>query len=124
MELHNKFEVGQELYTVIRTPIEYKCPVCEGTGKFSHNGYDVRCPHCIGVGKLTDTRTLWSVTEPVKIKSIKASIYKDTQCIKYNLDSLNNSFVINRRPELQLFVNKEDAEKFCYDNNHPIEKEL
>ena len=123
MELHNKFEVGQELYTVIQTPIECKCPVCEGTGKFNHNGYDVRCPHCIGTGKLTDD-IAWSVTDPVRIKSIQAKIYKDMQCIKYNLDSLNNCFEINRRPENKLFVSKEEAEKFCYDWNHPIEKEL
>ena len=122
MELQNKFEVGQEVYTVIRTPIEYSCPICEGTGKFSHNGYEVRCPHCIGTGKLTDTKTLWTVTELVRIKSIKATIYKDSQFIKYNLDSMNNPYTINRRPEEQIFVNKEDAEKFCYTYNHPVEK--
>lgn len=122
MELNNKFEIGQELYTVIRKPIEYKCPVCDGTGKFNHNGYEVKCPHCQGSGRIEDKKTLWNVVDhKVKVSSIKASIYKENQHIKYKVycQSVIN---INKRPEEQLFTSIEEAERFCYDNNHPVEQ--
>lgn len=123
MELKNKFDVGQEVYTVIRKPIQYDCPVCNGTGKFNHNGYDVKCPHCNGVGRLTDKKTLWNVVDgKVKVRTIKASIWNDYQTIKYMIDSTNTIEYIKSRPESQLFETLEDAEKFCYDGNHPIEK--
>ena len=88
MELKKKFEIGQEVYTVIRKPIQYDCPVCSGTGKFNHNGYDVRCPHCNGSGKLTDKKTLWSVVEnKVSIRSIRANVHsKESQNIKYKVN--------------------------------------
>lgn len=123
MELRNKFEIGQKLYTVIRKPIQYDCPVCIGTGKFNHNGYDVRCPHCSGAGKLYDKKTLWNVVEDkVKIKSIRVNIHGDNlQNIKYKVDCQSN-YEIKSRPETQLFTELEEAEKFCYDNNNPLEK--
>lgn len=122
MELRVKFEVGQELYTVIRKPIQYNCPVCNGTGKFNHNGYDVKCPHCNGIGKLTGSKTMWNVVEDkVFIKSIRANIWKEYQTIKYNV-SCKSDYPIRNRPESQLFLTLEEAEKFCYDNNHLVEK--
>lgn len=121
MELRNKFEIGQEVYTVIRKPIQYDCPVCNGTGKFNHNGYDVKCPHCNGVGKLTDKKTLWNVVEnKVSIRSIRANIHgADLQSIKYKV-SCKSDYRIDSRPESQLFFTVEEAEKFCYIGNHPI----
>lgn len=121
MELGNKFNIAQEVYTVIRKPIQYDCPVCSGTGKFNHNGYDVKCPHCYGAGKLTDKKTLWNVVEDkVIVRSIRASIHSnECQNIKYKVTS--KSEYINSRPESQLFLTIDEAEKFCYDGNHPIE---
>ena len=40
--IDNKFEIGEECYSVYRKPIHYKCPICEGTGRFLHNGYEYR----------------------------------------------------------------------------------
>ena len=34
----NKFEVGEECYTVCRETTKYKCPFCEGKGKKEYNG--------------------------------------------------------------------------------------
>jgi len=123
MELRNKFEIGQEVYTVIRKPIQYNCPVCDGSGKFNHNGYDVKCPHCNGSGKLYDKKTLWNVVEDkVSIRTIRANIHSSGgQSIKYKVNC-NNDYRINSRPESQLFLTLEEAEKFCYDNNHPVEE--
>lgn len=119
MILNNKFEIGQELYTVIRKPIDYDCPICKAEGKFNHNGYDVKCPKCQGVGKLTDSKILWSVDEnKVTVRSLRANIHENTQSIRYNVNSM--TFNIHKRPEHQLFVTKEEAEQFCYDNNNAI----
>lgn len=38
IEVNNKFEIGEEVYTCVRVPVKYKCPICEGQGKFMHNG--------------------------------------------------------------------------------------
>lgn len=121
MNLNNKFDIGQELYTVIRTPIKYDCPICKGEGKFNHNGYDVKCPKCQGTGKLEDSKTIWNVAPKVRIRSIKANIHStNQQTIKYMLDC--NEIYIKSRPEPQLFDTIKEAEQFCYDNNHPIKK--
>lgn len=122
MELKNKFEIGQEVYTVIRKPIQYDCPVCSGTGKFTHNGYDVKCPHCFGTGKLSDVKTLWNVVDgKVTIGNIRANIHSiESQSIKYKVYS--NTEYIKSRPESQLFETLEDAEKFCYDGNNAVER--
>ena len=44
----NKFEVGEECYTVCRTATKYKCPFCEGKGKKEYNGYEIGCSNCRG----------------------------------------------------------------------------
>ena len=37
--VENKFNIGDECYTGYRQPVKYKCPICEGNGVFTHNGY-------------------------------------------------------------------------------------
>ena len=54
--IDNKFEIGEECYSVYRKPTHYKCPICEGNGKFLHNGYEVWCKNCHGSGKLHNPR--------------------------------------------------------------------
>jgi hypothetical protein len=44
---------------------------------------------------------------------------EENQTIRYNLRS--KEFNIHKRPEHQLFVTTEEAERFCYDNNNAIE---
>ena len=39
--VENKFEIGEECYSVYRKPTHYKCPICEGNGKFKYNGYEI-----------------------------------------------------------------------------------
>ena len=141
MILNNKFEIGQEVYTTYRKPIEYDCVVCKGEGKFAYNGYEVKCPHCYGTGKLTDKKTLSSpVPHPLKIKGIKASIGKKVvmtdgmyiatdelnQSIKYTFE---HSWVdkdrvhIKSRPQEYMFETMEEAERSAYEQNRPIPKE-
>jgi len=126
MNLNNKFNIGEEVYIIIRKPISYNCPICEGTGKFEHNNYMVRCPHCQGVGKLTDKKTLWKAIEkPVKIRTIKASINSElSQSIKYKIDSLHSGEYVDSRPESQLFNTVEEARHIAYEYNHPIKEDV
>ena len=39
--VENKFEIGEECYSVYRKPTHYKCPICEGNGKFPYKGYEI-----------------------------------------------------------------------------------
>ena len=41
--VENKFEIGEECYSVYRKPTHYKCPICEGNGKFPYKGYEIWC---------------------------------------------------------------------------------
>jgi|GEM_PF-6137577 len=108
--VNNKFEVGEKAYTVYRVPVKYKCPICEGCGKFDHNGYEVQCGKCNGTGKLNDTHnTLLAPTE-VTISSIKMS-YNGTQVsIRYKVNSDKN---VNNRLEKTMFKTLEEAESYC-----------
>ena len=121
MEVNNKYNCGDELYTVVRKPIKYDCPVCDGSGIFQHNGYDVKCPHCCGSGKVHDGKTLWCVAdEKVKIRRIIASIWEDQITCKYKVNYSGTDCNINNRSENNLFVNKEDAENWCKENNNQV----
>ena len=121
MEVNNKYNLGDELYTVVRKPIKYGCPVCDGSGVFMHNGYNVKCPHCYGIGKLQDNKTLWCVAdEKVVVRRIIVSIWKDQTTCKYKVNYSGSDCNINNRGEDNLYWNKEDAEAWCLKNNNPI----
>lgn len=66
IEVNNKFEIGEEVYTGIRVPVKYKCPICEGDGKFLYNSYEVSCSNCCGSGKLHNAHQF--LLEPVKVE--------------------------------------------------------
>lgn len=107
---YNKFEVGEKAYTVYRVPVHYKCPVCEGEGKFLHNGYEVLCKKCSGGGKLHDPRnTLLAPTE-VRVSSIKISYNGERASVRYKLYSDKN---IKNRSEETMFKTFEETENYC-----------
>ena len=123
MEINNKYGIGDRLYTVVRKPIRYDCPVCEGTGVFQHNGYDVKCPHCCGSGKLHDKKTLWSVAdEQVVIRRIIASVCGARVTCRYGVSYSGNDCNVRNRGEENLFFERTDAEEWCRKNNSPIEE--
>lgn len=122
MEINNKYNIGDELYTVVRKPIKYDCPVCDGSGIFVHNGYDVKCPHCYGSGKLHDNKTLWCVAnEKARIRRINISIWAETMTYKYKCDYMGSDCNVKNRSESNLFDTLEDAENWCKENNNAIE---
>ena len=108
--INNKFEIGEKAFTVYRVPVDYKCPICEGNGKFEHNLYEVRCKNCNGTGLLHDTHnTLLGVAE-VTVSGIKVSCNGENVSVKYRVHSDKN---IRNRQESTMFKSLEVAELYC-----------
>lgn len=116
--IDNKFNIGEECYSVYRKPVQYKCPICEGNGKFQHNGYDVWCRNCNGTGKLHNSKQYVMATCKVRVRRIIASMFSDRVTIKYKVDNIDDPFInVNNRSETNLFKTLEEAEKYCVDVN-------
>lgn len=111
----NKFEIGEEVYTGVRVPVKYKCPICEGQGKFMHNGHEVRCSNCCGSGKLHNSHQFLLEPVKVKIRRIIASIWKDVTTIKYRVDCTEEN--VRNRSETTLFRTLEEVEEYCKNSN-------
>lgn len=117
MQINNKFNIGDEVYTVVEEPISVICPVCNGSKRIIYNNFDLYCPNCIGQGRQTFDKTLLTVSKgKLKIKSMRVHIYGDRTLIKYRLEKLyDDAFEknINNRIESSLFRIKEEAEEYC-----------
>lgn len=44
--IDNKFELGEECWSVYREKISYRCPVCNGEMEITYKGYKIPCPAC------------------------------------------------------------------------------
>ena len=117
--VENKFEIGEECYSVYRKPTHYKCPICEGNGKFPYKGYEIWCKNCSGSGKLHNPKQSVMAVCKVKVRRLIASIWKDQITIKYKVDGVDEFKLVNvrNRGENNLFKTKEEAEKYCVDVN-------
>lgn len=110
----NKFEIGEVCYTVYRSPIDYKCPVCEGDGTFLHNGYDVWCRNCSGFGKLHNPKQYVMDICRVRVRRIIASIWSGHITVKYKVDIVDDLLInVNKRSEATLFKTAEEAAAYC-----------
>ena len=117
--VENKFEIGEECYSVYRKPTHYKCPICEGNGKFLYKGHEIWCKNCSGSGKLHNPKQSAMAVCKVKVRRLVASIWKDQITIKYKVDGVDEFKLVNigNRGENNLFKTKEEAEKYCIDVN-------
>ena len=117
--VENKFEIGEECYSVYRKPTHYKCPICEGNGKFPYKGYEIWCKNCSGSGKLYNPKQSVMAVCKVKVRRLIASIWKDQITIKYKVDGVDEFKLVNirNRGENNLFKTEEEAEKYCIDVN-------
>ena len=117
--VENKFEIGEECYSVYRKPTHYKCPICEGNGKFPYKGYEIWCKNCSGSGKLHNRKQSVMAVCKVKVRRLIASIWQDQITIKYKVDGVDEFKLVNvrNRGENNLFKTKEEAEKYCVDVN-------
>ena len=117
--VENKFEIGEECYSVYRKPTHYKCPICEGNGKFPYKGYEIWCKNCSGSGKLHNPKQSVMAVCKVKVRRLIASIWQDQITIKYKVDGVDEFKLVNvrNRGENNLFKTEEEAEKYCADVN-------
>ena len=117
--VENKFEIGEECYSVYRKLTHYKCPICEGNGKFPYKGYEIWCKNCSGSGKLHNPKQSVMAVCKVKVRRLIASIWQDQISIKYKIDGVDEFKLVNvrNRGENNLFKTKEEAEKYCVDVN-------
>lgn len=110
----NKFEIGEDCYSVYRKPIRYTCPVCEGKGFFLHNGYEIDCRNCGGSGKQVNPKQYIMDICRVRVRRIIASIWSGRIAIKYKVDIVDDPFInVNNRSEVSLFKTAEEAEAYC-----------
>ena len=117
--VENKFEIGEECYSIYRKPTHYKCPICEGNGKFPYKGYEIWCKNCSGSGKLHNPKQSVMAVCKVKVRRLIASIWQDQITIKYKVDGVDEFKLLNvrNRSENNLFKTEEEAEKYCVDVN-------
>lgn len=115
IQVNNKFEIGEEVYTGVRVPVKYKCPICDGEGRFLHNGYEVKCNNCCGSGMLHNTHQF--LLEPVKveIRRIIASFWNDVITVKYKVNCAEAN--VNSRSETTLFKTFEESKQYCKECN-------
>ena len=124
--INNKFEIGEECFSVYRRPVDYKCPICDGEGRFMHNGYEIGCKKCNGTGMLHDARQFVMHVCKVRVKLIKATVFDEVVTIKYKVDvvpweGLNAANVhVHNRGEDSLFKTSEEAYKYCEDANTKV----
>ena len=119
MELNNKFEIGEVVFTISHNNMELKCSVCE-EGFISYKEKTYKCPECKGSTKITSEHKIWEVIEEeVKIRRVKASIGNNYINIKYAVYCDNHS--VKNRGECNLFKTKEEAQEECNRLNKPKE---
>lgn len=112
--IDNKFEIGEECYSVYRKPIHYKCPICDGNGKFLHNGYEVWCKNCRGSGQLHNPQQCVMDICKVRVRRIIASVFGGAITVKYKVEVVDESgATVRTRGETNLFKAVEEAEQYC-----------
>lgn len=117
--IDNKFELGEECWSVYREKISYRCPVCNGEMEITYKGYKIPCPACDGKGFEESSKCVMTRCK-VKIKRVIASIGENEVDIRYNVDPIGkNQFNINikHRNESMLFKTEKEAISYCIDVN-------
>ena len=111
--INNKFDIGEEVFSIWSVPLKKKCDMCEGDGVIEYNGKSMRCPQCKGAKFLVnDKYKLWEVMpQKLKVYSIKASTNGTEVNIKYKASGWN-------RGEMNLFKTLEEAQARCDELNH------
>lgn len=116
LNVDNKFEIGEECYTAYRKPIHYKCPICEGNGRFKHNGYDILCKNCNGSGKIHNPKQFVMEVCKVRVRRVMASIGSNESAISYKIDFIDTGDIYvksKKRGEDYLFKSQEEAQMYC-----------
>lgn len=121
MELNNKFEIGEEVYSLAKENLKEDCVICSGkktvTLKTDKGDREIECFKCFGVGYSVSPHKKYVVNEePYTVSSIKASIGKDKITLKYCLKDSNGRKV--SRTESNMSKDLEALRKKCENLNY------
>lgn len=120
--IDNKFELGEECWSVYREKISYRCPVCDRKERIVYKGYLTSCPACNGKGFIKSSNCAL-IECKVKIKRVIASIGENEVDIRYNVEPIGNDWFninIKHRNESMLFKTEKEAIDYCIDVNRKI----
>lgn len=108
IEINAKFNIGDEVYTIISEPLEYECDLCKGNGYIIYEEKKIRCPHCHGSKTIIHNEfRVWRVLhEKLTVSSIKANINQYSYKIRYNLSGI-------KRAEENVFKTFDEAQERC-----------
>ena len=90
--INNGFEIGEECWTTYKKKTQYICPVCEGKGHFTYNGYEIQCRNCNATGNIVNQKQ--SVLDVCKavVDRIDVAFYSDgSDKIKYRVHALGEN---------------------------------
>lgn len=113
IEIHNKYNIGDEVYSYYRENYKVSCPFCNGTGEMQSERVHFKCIGCHGSGLISSPTTYVKPCK-VNIRRIKASIGKDlSQSIRYTVDCLTPGVACKNRTQENLFETEEQAQNYC-----------
>lgn len=128
-----KFELGQEVFSVIRlTDLRMKpCEECNGAGKFLAVGrpdLDIKCSGCYGNGRrVAAKRNSWKVHQSLNISQARVEL-TDPEADRYSTETVKEEYMCQQtgtgsgmlHKAQALFATRLEAEDWCVAENSRI----
>lgn len=118
MQIDNKFEIGQEVYVIRKVKVKRPCYACNGEGHKIIDGHRFYCSRCGGEGFLRyETKKEYQVIGLKTITLVKTITQPQGKelvpktVVTYNVE--NDGGNLKEVPEHHLFINGEEAIKYC-----------
>lgn len=127
LNINNKFEIGQEVYVVWKVKVKRPCSACKGEGHKIIDGSKFYCSKCNGEGFLKyETKKeyqvigLKTITLVKTITQLQGKELVPKTTITYNVETDRGT--LKEVPEHHLFINGEEAIKYCELLNKELEE--
>lgn len=120
MEINNKFNVGDIVYTPYKGKEVCECEVCGGHKEITiltinKENITIPCPECKGSG-IKVFNNITKVSPPVMIRGIKVGVNSRETTINYKLNEYfvvdGNGFNIKSRTERHIFNTAKEVSEF------------
>ena len=112
----NKFDVGEECYSVYRGFVSSKCPICEGAKKIVYKGYEIPCSKCNWNGEVAikELGVCKVVIRRIKVTRFIRENGEEANDIRYVVKPIEPNIINGKkREETKLFKTYEEAKEFC-----------
>lgn len=121
MNINNKFNIGDKVYSISKQMVNNVCPVCNGDKniivKNSKNETEMVCMNCRGRGFLGTGEKQYAVdSEESNISSFKVAVATGKVTIKYTLRKKEGNKI--SRAESNIFKDLESAKIRCAELNY------